>query len=56
MKLGENEARRDFVVLEDLPRLLPDMKFDKDGFEVMVDFLEEAHGRLAAKRQLQTAE
>jgi len=56
MKLGDNEARRDFVVLEDLPRLLTDMKFDKDGFEVMVDFLEEAHGRLAAKRQLQTAE
>jgi len=56
MKLGDNEARRDFVVLEDLPRLLTDTKFDKDGFEVMVDFLEEAHGRLAAKRQLQTAE
>jgi len=52
----EDRDRYDSVALEDLPRLLPDMKFDKFEFEVMASFLQEAHGRLTAQRQIYIAE
>lgn len=54
--LLEERERPDAVALEDLPRLLPDMKFDKFEFEVMADFLSEAHGRLTAQQQIELAE
>ncbi|CAJ1420057.1 unnamed protein product, partial [Effrenium voratum] len=53
---GSKELFMEDVALEDLPRMLTEVRFDKFEFEVMVDFLHEAHGRLAASRQLQIAE
>lgn len=50
------DDRHDAVALEDLPRLLPDMKFDKFEVEVMAAFLEEAHGRHLVQRQIDLAE
>lgn len=56
MDFLDDRDRHDAVALEDLPRLLPDMKFDKFEVEVMAAFLEEAHGRHTVQRQIDLAE
>lgn len=42
--IAQDRDRYDSVALEDLPRLLPDMKFDKFEFEVTENFWKSWNG------------